>query len=134
MNVYTLDIDLKNRTAKMLLPYFTVTLDDSEIVGNFVQGLIALDSNIVTTVSGNTVDINIMYDFGIHLPSDVWKINESLGKSMKSFLPNDKSVEHYFDNEFKQAIADKIQKDFLPVILGSLQEDAVEFSRNYFSK
>jgi len=134
MDVYTLNIDLENHTAKILLPYFTVTLDDSEIVGNFVQGLTELDSNIVATVSGNTVDINIMYDFGIHLGEEIWRMNKSLGKSINSFLPNDKWAEHYFDNEFKQAIADKIQKDFLPVVLRSLQKSAQEFSRNYFSK
>ena len=126
MDDYTLDIDLENKTAIMILPFVTMTYHNNE---SFHQILNALKNSdiFIFTIDGNNITVKVKYDFGIHLNDEVWRVNESLRNSMTKFLPNDESVLSYVNREMKLALFEHIKKNYFASVMKVLQQSANEF-------
>lgn len=129
MDDYILDIDLKNKSAVILLPYFIVTCDDKSKIGNMVQGLSEISEKLVVSVEQNKIHVKIKYDFGPLFNDEVWKLNDSLNNSMSHFVGD--SYNGYFDNEIKNLIFEKIKEKYLHPVLKTLQKSALKFQEEY---
>jgi len=131
MDDYTLDINLKNKSAVMILPYFILTYEDKSKVGEMVQGLSEVSDKLIVSVEDNKIHVKIKYDFGPLLNDEIWKMRNSLNDSFIYFVGQD--ADGYLDNEFKETILTIIKERYFAPVVNSLQKSATEFSKQYFS-
>ena len=120
-----LEVDLQKRTAYLELDYFSMTIDDESEKGVIVSGLSQI-KDLIVTVSGNKVSVAIKYDFGIHVPENVWKMADN------SFIEgfNDMGLTYEWEKICKETILEYVKK-ILPSVLKSLREKAEELSLEY---
>ena len=120
-----LEVNLKKKTAYLELDYFSMTIDDESEKGIIVSGLSQI-KDLIVTVSGNKVSVGIKYDFGIHVPENVWKMADN------SFIEgfNDMGLTYEWEKICKETILEYVKK-ILPSVLKSLREKAEELSLEY---
>ena len=120
-----LEVDLQKRTAYLDLDYFSMTIDDETERGAVVSNLSKI-KDLIVTVFGNKVSVAIRYDFGIHVPENVWKMADN------SFIEgfNDRGLTYEWEKICKETILEYVKK-ILPSVLKSLREKAEELSLEY---
>jgi len=131
MDDYTLGINLKNKSAIMILPYFVLTYTDKSKVCEMVQGLSECSDKLIVSVEDNKIHVKIKYDFGPLFSEEIWKTRDSLNNSLISFVGYD--ADGYLDHEFKKVIFEKIKEKYFVSVVNSLQKSATEFQKQYFS-
>ena len=131
MEDYILDINLKNKSAIMILPYFVLTYNDKSKIGEMVQGLSDVSDKLIVSVEQNKIHVKIKYDFGPLFKDEIWKTRESLNNSLISFVGHD--ADGYLDNEFKKVILEKIKEKYFIPVENSLRKSALEFQKQFFS-
>lgn len=67
-NDYTLHVDLKERSAKMLFPFIAASGDDVHFLSKQFSGI----ESFVVKTSGKNAEVLIWWDFGSQIPERVW--------------------------------------------------------------
>lgn len=121
-----LEVDLENKTAYLDLDYFSMTVEDDSQRGVVVSGLSQI-KDLIISVSGNRVSVAaIRYDFGIHIPDEIWKMRKS------SFIDgfNDRGLSYEWEKICKETILEYVKK-ILPSVLKSLRDNANSLIKEY---
>jgi|GEM_PF-4166239 len=71
----TLEIDLKNKSAKLVLPFFNMTAEDSFLL-SFMQNFSGT-KDLIFTLEQGTLNVKIKYDFGKDIPDLLWEFHNS---------------------------------------------------------
>jgi len=113
-----LDVDLENKTAYLDLDYFSMIVEDDSQRGVIVSGLSQI-KDLIISVSGNKVSVAIRYDFGIHIPDEIWNMRKS------SFIDGfkDSGLSYEWEKICKETILEFVKK-VLPTALESLKKNA----------
>lgn len=120
-----LEVDLKKKTAYLELDYFSMTVDDESKKGLIVSSLSQIE-DLVVTVSGNKVSVAIKYDFGVHIPKEIWNMPNN------SFIEgfNDRGLAYEWEKICKETILEYVKK-ILPAVLKSIRSKANEIVSEY---
>lgn len=98
-------VDLEKKTATLVMNYITITTEDDEERLNYIK-LLSENKDLIMRVEGNTIDVNIRYDFGVHIPETIWNMKNN------SFINGfqDKSLKEYWDQLCNEAILESVKK------------------------
>ena len=120
-----LDVNLENKTAHLDLDYFSMVVEDDSQRGDIVSSLSKI-KDLIISVSGNKVSVAIRYDFGIHIPDEIWDMRKS------SFIDgfNDRGLTYEWEKICKETILEFVKK-FLPIVLESLKKNANSLIAKY---
>ena len=72
-----LDINLKEKTAFLLMPYFNATFDDKESMMELAK-VISEVPNAIISINGLSLSVAYNYDFGRLIPATIWETDNRL--------------------------------------------------------
>lgn len=111
-----LDVNVKQRSAKTLLPFFSVEGEEQgDIILKYVR---ESDGELVSEVDGDTTRVFVWYDFGESIPESVWNMFEVVGVI-------DKQAE---EDMVEQAVLEYVKR-LLPNVLKQIQKSVKNFNK-----